>query len=64
MSRRLSAMIGSLLTAFFLCGFAGPAQGTEESEGTPWWVWLLIIVVLLFAALLWWLWWNRRGEER
>jgi len=53
-----------LLIGLLLCGFAGPMQGTEESTGTPWWVWLLIIVVLLFAALLWWLWWSRRRDEK
>jgi len=61
--RKLSALVGLLLAGLFLCGFAGPAQGTEETTGTPWWVWVLIILALLFAAVLWWLWWNRRGEE-
>jgi len=57
-------LIGLLLICLLLSGFAGPMQGTEESTGTPWWVWLLIIVVLLFALFLWWLWWSRRGEEK
>ncbi len=64
MSQKLAAVVGLLLVGLALCGFSGPMQGTEESAGTPWWVWLLIIVVLLFAALLWWLWWSRRGEEK
>jgi len=64
MSRKLATVIGLLLVGLFLCGFAGPAQGTEEATGTPWWVWLLIILVLAFAVLLWWLWWRRREEER
>jgi predicted flap endonuclease-1-like 5' DNA nuclease len=63
MFRKLAAVIGMLLTGLFLSGFAGPAQTTQESTGTPWWVWLLIVLVLLFAAFLWWLWWSRRGEE-
>jgi len=64
MSRKLVTVTGLLLIGLLLCGFAGPMQGTEESTGTPWWVWLLIIVVLLFAALLWWLWWSRRRDEK
>jgi len=64
MFRKLTAAVGLLLVGLSLCGFAGPAQGTEESTGTPWWVRVLIILVLLFAAVLWWLWWNRRGEEK
>lgn len=64
MSQRFAAVISLLLTGLALCGFSGPMQGTEESTGTPWWVWVLIIVALLFAALLWWLWWSRRGEEK
>ena len=64
MSRKLVTVTSLLLIGLLLCGFAGPMQGTEESTGTPWWVWLLIIVVLLFAALLWWLWWSRRRDEK
>ncbi len=44
MFRKLSALVGLLLVGLFLCGFAGPAQGTEETTGTPWWVWVLIIL--------------------
>jgi predicted flap endonuclease-1-like 5' DNA nuclease len=64
MSRKLATLVGLILICLLLSGFAGPMQGTEESAGTPWWVWLLIIVVFLFAAFLWWLWWSRRGEEK
>ena len=63
MSRKLATVIGLLLAGLFLCGFAGPTQGTEEATGTPWWVWVLIILVLAFAVVLWWLWWRRREEE-
>jgi len=63
MSQRLVTLASLLLIGLLLCGFAGPAQATDESTGTPLWVWLLIIAVLLFALLLWWLWWSRRGKE-
>ena len=64
MSHKLATVISLLLGGFFLCGFAGSTQGTEETTGTPWWVWLLIILVLAFAVLLWWLWWRRREDEK
>jgi len=62
MSRRLVTLASLILIGLLLCGFAGPAQATEEPKETPWWVWVLIIAVFLFALLLWWLWWSRREK--